>query len=412
MVNNWKTLVGSILLMAASANFIQAQEISLTEAADKLSTEFRKKYPARNFRAALAIAKFKTGSTRLEKMAAPDLVKASFEREFLRSVYFEVVERDHLDKVVAEIELRQKGLTQQKPGSDETIKTAEFFLVGELSEDQTSIIISARLVQSATGTVIATSEARTPLDNTERAAQAFRYSAFQSQYGITLGVDGSLPRPRGETTTSPGFVTVFVAYRLARPLRVGAGLSNLNWNDYIYEDVPAGSINQSHKRRYSLFGTGPRFFVDFLWPVHPRLNLGARADMVYMPSIRLEQDVGDIKAWDFNPTTGAAGYTTNQRVLVTATSKAGMTIFKPAILAEFLISSRLSFYASFGYMFSTVFRPSIYEANGERHWGDDADMNGTFTKYQNYNFNRRGNGNPIELQMGFVFFDLGISLHF
>ncbi|MFO1526837.1 MAG: hypothetical protein U1F16_12800 [Turneriella sp.] len=395
--------------MAASANFIQAQEISLTEAADKLSTEFRKKYPARNFRAALAIAKFKTGSTRLEKMAAPDLVKASFEREFLRSVYFEVVERDNLDKVVAEIELRQKGLTQQKPGSDDTIKTAEFFLVGELSEDQTSIIISARLVQSATGTVIATSEARTPLDATERAAEALRSNAFQSQYGIGLGVDGSLQLTQGETKSMAQFLTAFITYRIARPLRLGAGISNISWQEYIREETTIGSSKTY--RNYSLNGIGARLFMDFLLSPHPRWNFGLRADAVFMPGMKLEQDVSDMKVWEFNATTGTPTLA-NRRVLVTAYSNEGMIIFKPAILAEFLLSKRLSFFVSGGYMFSTVFRPFVFESAGYRQWAESADINGTFAQYQNYNFARRPNGNPVEVQMGFVFFDVGLSLHF
>ncbi|MFZ5630922.1 MAG: FlgO family outer membrane protein [Spirochaetota bacterium] len=398
----------ALALLACGA--IAAQDLELTDAARQISAEFRKKNPALDFRSTLAVAKFKTASERLQKNATAELVKAAFEKEFVRSVYFEVVERENLDKVIAEIELRQKGLTQTK-SSDDALRGAEHLLVGELAEDAGNLVITARLVQAVTGTVVATAQVRAPLDNTERAAEAFRFSAFQSQYGITLGLDASVVRPRGETTTSPSFVTGFVAYRVARPLRLGAGFANLNWNDFFYEDVPASTNNMNHKRRYSLSGTGPRLFFDLLWAVHPRLNLGARGDVTYLPGIRLEQDVAEIKAWDYNASTGATEAKT-QRVLVNSTSKAGMTIFRPAILAEFLISNRLSCYISAGYMFSTRFSPDTYEANGERNWGGNSDGNGTFAKYANYDFAKRGDGRPVEMQMGFVFFDVGLSLHF
>lgn len=399
-----------LLLALGLSGSLAAQELDLAGAAKQISAEFRKKNASLDFRSTLAVARFKTSDERLQKNATADLVKASFEKEFVRSVYFEVVERENLDKVIAEIELRQKGLTQAKT-TDDILKGAEYLLVGDLTEDNGNLVVSARLVQSASGTLIATAQARAPLDSAEQAANIYRFNAFQSQYGITLGLDASVVRPRGETTTSPAFVTAFVAYRVARPLRLGAGFANLSWNDYFYESVAQSANNNEHKRRYSLSGTGPRLFFDLLWAVHPRLNLGARGDVTYLPGIRLEQDVAEIKAWDYNASTGVTEAKT-QRVLVNSTSKAGMTIFRPAILAEFLISNRLSCYISAGYMFSTRFSPDTYEANGERNWGGNSDGNGTFAKYANYDFAKRGDGRPVEMQMGFVFFDVGLSLHF
>lgn len=398
----------ALALLACSA--LSAQELDLSDVAKQLSAEFRKKNVMLDFRRTLAVARFKTTSARLEKNVTAALVRASFEKEFVRSLYFEVVERDNLDKIIAEIEIRQKGLVQTKPNED-ILKGADYLLVGELAEDGNSLIVSAKLVQASTGAVVAAAQSRTPLEGSERAADAFRYSAFQSPYGITLGADGTIVRPSGETKNMPGWLSIFVAYRVAKPLRIGAGISNLFWNEYVREETAGTGGGGTNHRNYSLSGLGPRLFVDLLWPVHPRLNLGMRGDVVFMSGMKLEQDISNASTWDFDATTGAPTKI-NQRVTVNAYSNEGMTIFKPAVLAEFLISSRLSFYASFGYMLSTVFKPFIYEANGERHWAQSADINGTFARYGNFNFARRPDGRPVEFQLGLIFFDIGLSLHF
>lgn len=398
---------GLISLLFATSAFAHEREIS--EAGRQLSADFRKKVPALDFRATLAVAKFRTTSPRLEKKNTSDLIRDAFQKELLRSVYFEVVERENLEKITAEIELRQKGLTQPAKSGNEALKSAEYLLLGELSEDGETMTVSARLVQSATGIVITAVQTRIPLGDAEKAADDYRYNAFQSQYGITLGVDGSITLPRGETKTLPGFVTAFIAYRIARPLRIGAGIANLAWNEFVREETVIGTSKTY--RNYSLSGIGARIFADFIVSPHPRWNLGLRADTVFMPGMKLEQDVSDMKVWEFNATSGSPTLA-NRRVLVTGYSNEGMIIFKPALLVEFLISRRLSVIASGGYMFSTVFKPFVYETGGYRQWAENADVNGTFSQYQNYNFNRRPSGDPVEFQMGFVFFDIGISLHF
>lgn len=275
-----------LTLLACSA--LSAQELELSDAARQISAEFRKKNPALDFRATLAVAKFKTSSERLQKNATADLVKASFEKEFMRSVYFEVVERENLERVLSEIELRQKGLTRQKP-TDDTLKGAEYLLVGDLTEDGGNLIVSARLVQGTSGAVVATAQSRTPLDSAE-------------------------------------------------------------------------------------------------------------------------QDVSNVQAWEIsgvNTTT-----TVDRRVIVNGTSTWGMTIFKPALIFEYLILKRLSFFFSGGDAFSTMFKPIVYEAGGYRQWDSDTDKNGTFSPYQNFNFARRPDGSPVQFQLGYVFFDIGLSLHF
>jgi curli biogenesis system outer membrane secretion channel CsgG len=261
----------AISLLACGA--LTAQDLELGDAARQISAEFRKKNPTIDFRSTLAVARFKITSGRLLKNSTADLVKAAFEKEFVRSVYFEVVERENLDKVISEIELRQKGLTQQKL-ADDILKGAEYLLVGNLTEDGSNLIVSVRLVQAASGTVVTTAQARAPLDSAE-------------------------------------------------------------------------------------------------------------------------QDYSNASVWEFDNANAGAPKLSQQRVLVTAYGSGGMTIFKPALLAEFLIYSRLSVTASIGYMYSTLFKPFIFEAGGERHWAESEDINGTFAKYQNYNFARRIDGRPV-----------------
>lgn len=396
-----------LLLVLALSGSLAAQELELADAAKQISAEFRKKTPSLDFRSTLAVARFKTSSERLQKNATTDLVKASFEKEFVRSVYFEVVERENLDKVITEIELRQKGLTQAKT-ADDILKGAEYLLVGDLTEDSGNLIVSARLVQAASGAVIATAQARAPLDSAEQAANIFRYNAFQSQYGITLGVDASLGPASRSSGPPPALMSAFVAYRAAKPVRLGAGISYFLAHEYVREEF-ASSGGSMAGRNYNLSGVGGRFFADFLLTPHPRWNMGLRADVHFIPGMKLEQDVSEVNVWE---ATGTANASAKRRVIVNGTSTWGMTIFKPAFIFEYLISKRLSFFFSGGYAFSTVFKPIVYEAGGYRQWDSDADKNGTFAQYQNFNFARRPDGSPVQFQLGYAFIDIGLSLHF
>lgn len=403
-----RTILLCVSLFVLGGQSAFGYEREMGDVAKQLAADFRRKNPGLDFRATLSVAKFKTGNIRLDNNGTSAFVRDLLTREFMRSVYFEVVERENLDKITAEIELRQKGLTQATK-SDEVLKSADYILLGDLGDDGQTLTVSARMVRVSSGEVVSAATTRVALADTVRAADDYRYNAFQSQYGITLGVDGSLVQPRGETSSSPAFVTAFIAYRIARPLRLGAGLSYLQWNEFIREEALI-STSKTY-RNYSLSGMGPRIFADFLLSPHPRWNIGLRADAVLLPGIKLEQDVSDMKIWEFNASSGTPTLA-SRRVLVTGYSNSGMVIFKPALLVEFLVSRRLSVFASGGYMFSTVFKPFVYESAGYRQWAETADTNGTFAQYQNYNFNRRANGSEVQMQMGFVFFDVGLSLHF
>lgn len=384
-----------------------AYEREISDVARQISADFRRKNSGLDFRATLAIARFKAESDRLENKGTSALICDAFQKEFLRSMYFEIVERDNLEKLTAEIELKQKGLTQGSQNED-MLKSAEYLLVGELLEDGQNLTVSARLLQASSGAIVSAARVQISLGETEKAADDYRYNAFQSQYGISLSIDGSFPVPSGEVINSAGFASAMIAYRVARPLRVGLGISYLSWNEYMREQIAFG--NSKSYRNYSLNGIGPRLLVDLLAAIHPRWNLGIRADAVFMGGMRLEQDIAGMPVWEIN--SAGAITSANRRVLVTGFSNEGMIIFKPALLVEFLISKRLSIQFSGGYMFSTVFKPYVFETAGFRQWSENADVNGTFAQYQNYNFARRPNGDPVALQMGFVFFELGLSLHF
>lgn len=405
MIKRTILLCVSLFVLGGQSAFGYEREMG--DVAKQLAADFRRKNSGLDFRATLSVAKFKTGNIRLENNGTSAFVRDLLTREFMRSVYFEVVERENLEKITAEIELRQKGLTQTTK-ADEVLKSADYILLGDLGDDGQTLTVSARMVRVSSGEVVSAATTRVALLQTEKAADDYRYNAFQSQYGITLGVDGSLVQPRGETQTTPAFVTAFIAYRIARPLRLGAGISYLHWNEFIREQTSIGSSNVF--RNYALNGIGARLFADFLFSPHPRWNIGVRADAVLMPGMQLEQDIADMKVWEINAS-GAISQN-GRRVLVTGYSNEGMTIFKPALLIEYLVSKRLSFYVSGGYMLSTVFKPYVFETGGYRQWTESADVNGTFAQYQNYNFARRPNGSEVQMQMGFVFFDVGLSLHF
>ncbi|MFO1525357.1 MAG: hypothetical protein U1F16_05215 [Turneriella sp.] len=50
------------------------------------------------------------------------------------------------------------------------------------------------------------------------------------------------------------FLTAFITYRIARPLRLGAGISNISWQEYIREETTIG-----------LFKNLPQLLVEWYW---------------------------------------------------------------------------------------------------------------------------------------------------
>lgn len=400
-------LFASVLAMAGWGSSLYAYEREMADTAKQLAADFRRKNPGMDFRTTLSVAKFKAGNSRLENNGTSAFVRDLLQREFMRSVYFEVVERENLEKITSEIELKQKGLTQGNK-SDDTLKSAEYILLGELNDDAQNLTVSARLVRVSSGEVVSAATTRIALQQAEKAADEFRYSTFQSQYGIALGVDGSVGPSSRSSGPPPALMSAFASYRIAKPLRLGAGISYFLAHEYIREEYPTGGGSMGG-RNYNLSGVGGRFFADILLALHPRWNMGLRTDVHFIPGMKLEQDVSDVSTWE---ATGTSNTAAKRRVIVNGTSTWGMTIFKPALLFEYLISKRLSFFFSGGYAISTMFKPVVYEAGGYRQWDNDADKNGTFAQYQNFNFARRPDGSPVQFQLGYAFIDFGLSLHF
>lgn len=402
-----RTILLCVSLFVLGGQSAFGYEREMGDVAKQLAADFRRKNPGLDFRATLSVAKFKTGNIRLDNNGTSAFVRDLLTREFMRSVYFEVVERENLDKITAEIELRQKGLTQATK-SDEVLKSADYILLGDLGDDGQTLTVSARMVRVSSGEVVSAATTRIALLQTEKAADDYRYNAFQSQYGISLGVDGSIGPASRASGPPPALMSAFVSYRVARPLRLGAGVSYFTAHEYVREEFPS-SGGGTAGRNYNLSGFGGRIFADFLMSPHPRWNVGVRADAHFIPGMQLEQDVSEVNTWEAS---GASNVLTKRRVIVNGTSTWGMTIFKPALLFEYLISKRLSFFFSGGYAVSTMFKPVVYETGGYRQWDNDADKNGTFAQYQNFNFARRPDGSPVQFQLGYGFIDIGLSLHF
>ncbi len=385
------------------------QEIS--DAARKLAIEYRKTNPEVLFKQSLVILPLKANVAELGDKNIEPAIRAQLRREFVRSLIFEVVEREELATILKEYELQQSGLTAGgKPVEPGALSTADLLLAGEILQQNGTLRIELRLISARSGKIMAAAGTVVTRDEAEIAGKQYYAAAFQSKYGITIALEPGMVFTQRYADTPMTLNSFSLGYRAYSFLRLGLGYSLFNSDEFAIDKLPANSTGKEGYRKYTMTMHGPKLTADFLLGLNPRFNLLLRTEAILFASARLQQEAVELQS--YVPTGTAANTGEQQRVLVDAYTKYTQAMVRVGLGGEYLISQRISVMLLGGYLFHNTFTPSYFEAAGYRQWTDDIDKNGTFLAYDNFNFARRGDGTRVSFNFSGFYFIFGLSLHF
>lgn len=391
-----------------------AFESEITDSARRLTSDYRKANPDILFKQSLVILALQEKDSGLKEKNIGSAVRAVLQRELIKSLIFEVSEREELQTILAEAELQQTGLTSGgKPIDFSKMRSADLLLAGEIINQNGDVRIELRLISTQTGKILAAVGTNLPRNEAESAGKQYYAQAFQSRYGLNIAVESGSVFPEKSGSSVPMLSGLTIAYRAFPFLRLGLGYTLFNADEFQQDNIPAsystGGTNIGY-RKYSVNMHGPKFSADIVLPLAARFNLLFRTESILFVSARLNQEVVELPV--YIPTGSGGNTLEHQRVLVEGFAKEQQAMIRIGLGCEFLVSQRISLIFVGGYTFVTTFSPTVFEASGYRQWTDDADKNGTFREYGNFNFARRENGTPVSFNFSGFYGSVGIGLHF
>ena len=383
----------------------------ITDLAEKITADFVVKIEKKILhKKRLAIFEFKDLSTAAKKYHISKTVQSLLLAEFNNSLIFALVERTGLTNILKEIELGQTGLLAEnsvtKVGQ---LSGAQYLMNGSVTEVKDYFLIYAQIISSTTGEILSAQKINLPKDEILITAKRQYWSSFQSNYGLSFGIENMFLIANKKFNNSIHFTTLMASYRLHRMVKVGVGYSFGGGNEIIREDLTL--LGNPIKRNYNISASGAVLAVDFLYPIFPWLNLGVQTSFTALWQNNLEQDLAGFPVY---VDTGTNNVLESRRLLVNgwATEDGAPYLYSIMSQIQILVSKRLSVIFKMGYVFALTFTPFIYEANGFRQWGEDADQNGTFTEYQNFNFSRNGDNERVSFDLSGYAFSFGLGVHF
>jgi TolB-like protein len=416
-------ILGSFMVFVPIKLYSQIGDVS--KLAERFASDFAKKKGQVVIKKRVAVLEFENLSPSLKKYNVGAGVSAELSKNLADSTIFLLVEREKVSDLMDEIGLGMTGAvdpgTSVKAGK---LLGAEYLVLGTVSEIGDKIIVNARMIAAESGAVISVQQISLPSEEVVARSKEYYFSAFQSKYGISVSLNQEIIFPGSDKLTSEyDAFSLDVTYRFSKHFRFGIGYFMIDSQELRREsetmaeaDYAVLSANSygdvNIVRNYNFSGSGPKFIADFVWPFFRWLNAVLRVEYIPLYDNTLEQDVADIPVWA-TANDGTQDLTSGSRILVTSWAADGIPhLFKASIIAEFLISKRLSLSIRGGYCISNKYTPEVYEVGGNRQWHDDIDQNGTFDEYHGFNFSRDRNGKRVSIDFNGFTAGLGIGIHF
>jgi len=425
-----KILASIVILLVANTAFALSE---IDDLAEDLSREYLQKTGQVVIKKRIAVLDFENITPLMKKHNIGVTVSALLTGEMSHSTIFRLVERKNIKKILKEVELSMTGMVSQ----DQAVKAgelsgAQLLLAGTVSETGETISITARIVSTEKGEVLAAKTVTVQREAMIKTANEVYWSAFQSEYGISISV-GMLPIIPNAGGGGPA-VSFEVGYKPLRYLRVGGGfiygkLIEFRTEEYQISDpyTPQTGVDVTQLNQY-LVNTGNgfniqhnyhinlamvKFYVDGLLPVYRWLTLGARFEywVGFGKMVNIEQEIHGFPVPTSLDVTGdATPDFVEQRIMVNAAAES-IHMFNPSIFAEFLISKRVSIDVRVGYLIAMTIKPVIFYTADDNRQTEDVDSSGTFPRYPYYNFARDQNDKRITANISGVNFTIGVSFH-
>ena len=370
----------------------------------------------------IGIGEFSGETEGAVKNSVGALASALLTDEFSRSTVFSVIERKDLEAIMKEYSLSLSGLTSEETSPElGELQGVELLLLGSVSEAGGTYIIAARLVEVETGKIVVSSSIKVGRDEIEQESQLYIASTFQSPYGITLSPSGSALIELGGNNNLFFLSSIDAGYRVTKWLALSLGYANIltmemNGLDAKNITVTVDTQDYGVTRYFRFSGDGIKLAATVTASPTSRLSLGGQLSAVIYANAKLEQDLTDFPVWQ-NDTDGTPIIGTD-RIIVDGYTHSFYASYHASLSADYLISSRLSFFGRVGAFYMPEFVPVWFESAGivrdfEDSSGDpDIDFNGAFPQYQGINFSRSSTGERIGFSAMGVSIQLGIAVNF
>lgn len=415
-----------IVLLVFMAIFAGAQ--SLDREIRKLAVDITRSYLENHgdllIKPRLGVADFKEETPDAEKNSVGTLAAVLLTDEFSRSAVFSVIERRNLDLLMEEYKLNLSGFTDATTAPEiGKIQGIELILVGSVSGAGDRYIITARLVDVETGQIAAGSSIEVARSNIEQAAQRYIASTFQSPFGIILAPSVTPLFELSSNRNNLFMASVDAGYRLSKWLSLSLGYAHTQSeelhgidSDKIYVEDDASALHYT-TRYFTFTGDGIKLAGEFTLSPTVRLSLGAQAAAVLYFNPVLKQDFTDFPVWYPDGSSNGSPAIAIDRLIVEGFNHDLYASYHLSLSANYLVSSRLSFFGKLGAYILPPFTPTsfIIGANVRDNTIDsdtDIDANGTFPQYQSFNFARNSSGDRISFSSTGLSVQLGMAFNF
>jgi len=403
-----KVLMFSILMIIPLYLFAEIDKM------DDVAEKFVKDYVAKNpqvlFKKNVAVLNFENLSPGVKKYDAGTAVAVSLATELSNSTIFNIVEREKISEVMNKIELGMTGLVDEKHAAwAGELTGADYIVVGTVSEISNDIVVNCRLIDTSKGSIVSSYEVSIPREDVIAESKELYFSAFQSDYGISLEINQGNLIPSDDLGNFQ-FTSFNISYRVFSNTNIGIGYFFTDSGEFIQERISYDS-NTDVRRNFNFEGSGPVIFIEYLYPLFRWFNIGARVEYMTFAEETLTQDLAEIRVGYVQPDATTAWH--YERVLIDSWIDDGMVhMIRCSIKLQFLISKRLSLHLMGGYMLATDYVPAVYESGGVRHWRDEIDLNGHFDQYGSYNFARFDDGSRVKFNLSGYSISGGLGVHF
>ncbi|PKL39185.1 MAG: hypothetical protein CVV44_09990 [Spirochaetae bacterium HGW-Spirochaetae-1] len=422
------------MIFVSSSVFAMSE---INDLAEDLSREYIQKTGQVLIKKRIAVLDFDNVTPMMKKHDIGATVGALLTGEMGSSTVFRLVERKSISKIMKEMELSMTGMVNQEQAVKAgELSGAELLLLGTVSETGETISITARIISTEKGEVIVAKTVKVQREEMIKTADEVYWSAFQSEYGISISL-GMNPIITNDGSMGP-MMSLNVGYKPLRYLRVGGGFvygkiiefrtdkydmnasttaqTGVETSAFTPFSIYISSREFSIQHNYHVNVAMIKLYVDGLYPVYRWLTLGARMEYWFGMGkmVNIEQEIHGFPvpvSFDAdNSGTYVSPEYAEQRIVVNAAGSV-VHVFNPGIIAEFLISKRISINLSLGYLIATTIKPDLfYTADDNRETGD-IDASGIFPRYPYYNFARDQNDKRITANISGVNFSLSVGLH-
>jgi len=264
-----------------------------------LSGQYREMRGELAFKETVAILPLAEESASIRKYELAAVVESLIVKEMSRSAYFVLVERRELERVLREVELSLSDLAAGPPpaGLGE-LTPATLLLAGSITEAGRELVISARLIETAGGTVLAAESVSVPREELIEEARTGAYSyvarhglGFQVELGALFPLAGVPRLSEFEEYPAMADLAAGVSYRPARWLQLRAGM-HTTWTEMQMGTFDPGSAEYGNTTVLADYAGGggtatPKYACEC-----SRNYLQAEAAFVFSPSRRVALSAG------------------------------------------------------------------------------------------------------------------------